>query len=119
MKLRDIDQSAFETWVDERDHQPKYFAPKFKRDEFFNTRRWLDLRAKVLSYYGRMCMKCTTKIKIIQVDHIKPRSLYPELEFTFSNLQVLCIDCNRDKGVITEDYRSRIDRLRANLEDIT
>jgi 5-methylcytosine-specific restriction endonuclease McrA len=35
---------------------------------------------------------------VIHVDHIKPRSLYPELALEFSNLQVLCMDCNQGKS---------------------
>ncbi len=34
----------------------------------------------------------------IHVDHIKPRSRYPELELCLDNLQVLCSDCNIGKG---------------------
>ena len=34
----------------------------------------------------------------IHVDHIKPRSKYPELELDIENLQVLCGDCNLGKS---------------------
>jgi hypothetical protein len=34
----------------------------------------------------------------IHVDHIKPRSSYPELELDIKNLQVLCRDCNLGKS---------------------
>jgi 5-methylcytosine-specific restriction endonuclease McrA len=34
----------------------------------------------------------------LHVDHIKPRSRYPELELDPSNLQVLCEDCNLGKS---------------------
>lgn len=33
----------------------------------------------------------------MHVDHIKPRSKYPELELEFTNLQILCADCNLGK----------------------
>lgn len=32
------------------------------------------------------------------LDHIKPKSLYPELMFYLSNLQVICWQCNSSKG---------------------
>ena len=40
------------------------------------------------------------------VDHIKPRSRYPALELTLTNLQVLCNDCNMGKSNDDEtDFR--------------
>jgi len=42
----------------------------------------------------------------IHVDHIKPRSKFPELELVFDNLQVLCDDCNIGKSnVDSTDFR--------------
>ena len=35
---------------------------------------------------------------VIHVDHIKPRSIYPDLALTYDNLQLLCEDCNLGKG---------------------
>ncbi len=68
--------------------------------------RWKLLRAKVLKTYGRECMCCGSKQEI-QVDHIKPKSIYPELAFDFNNLQVLCRKCNFDKGLNIIDYRKK------------
>jgi len=43
---------------------------------------------------------------VLHVDHIKPRSKYPELSLTFSNLQILCEDCNFGKSNIDQtDWR--------------
>lgn len=46
-----------------------------------------------------MCLACGRKppTVVLHVDHIKPRSKYPELELEISNLQVLCEDCNLGK----------------------
>ena len=72
---------------------------------FYSTKAWWSLRARVLMKYGYKCMLCNS-IDEIQVDHIQPRSRAPELSLTFSNLQVLCRDCNRQKSNIhAEDYR--------------
>lgn len=76
--------------------------------EFVESREWLQLRYEVLSKYGRVCMCCGAKGAgvIIQVDHIKPRSKYPELAFEIDNLQVLCKPCNQGKGAWDEtDWR--------------
>lgn len=83
------------TW-EKNDH------PILKRnvdDNFYFSSNWLSIRRLVLKKYGKICMKCSSK-DFIAVDHIKPRSLYPELELDFNNLQVLCIRCNSSKSNI-------------------
>ena len=66
--------------------------------EFYDSRVWRELRYKVLKTYGRICMNCRTTAGRMHVDHIKPRSLHPELELEFNNLQVLCEACNIGKS---------------------
>ncbi len=78
-------------------------------ESFYTSREWRELRFKVLEKYGAICMLCNATRKDgvkIHVDHIKPRSKYPELELCFDNLQVLCEDCNLGKSNKSEvDYR--------------
>lgn len=79
-----------------------------KNDGFYSSDSWLELRQRVLDSYGAKCMCCGTTAHdaIIQVDHIKPFSIYPELALEFDNLQVLCSHCNRGKSNRTKrDYR--------------
>ncbi len=67
--------------------------------------QWEQLREKVFALYGRTCMRCGSTFRPT-VDHIKPKSYYPELEFCFDNLQVLCWACNKSKSNKHEtDYR--------------
>jgi 5-methylcytosine-specific restriction endonuclease McrA len=72
-------------------------------------RSWKELRYLALTLYGRKCQCCGTGEKSgkkLHVDHIKPRSKFPELQWDLSNLQVLCEDCNMGKGVWDEtDWR--------------
>jgi hypothetical protein len=83
---------------------------------FYDSESWRLLRLQVFKKYGRVCMKCGSKKKL-HIDHIKPRSLYPDLELTFNNLQVLCETCNMEKSNKNcIDYRP--DRKR-NLKPIT
>jgi 5-methylcytosine-specific restriction endonuclease McrA len=73
---------------------------------FYISKEWRDLRAKFLRDFYPRCMNCGS-CERISVDHIKPRSLYPELELDYENLQVLCTPCNSRKSnrdII--DYRS-------------
>ncbi len=42
----------------------------------------------------------------LHVDHIKPRSKYPDLALDINNLQILCESCNLGKGAWDEtDFR--------------
>lgn len=99
----DFDDGAFETWVPERETWK--YKKTLSSPEFYKSRAWLSMRKRVLKFYGRKCMKCATIHGAIQIDHIKPRSIYPQLSLDFNNLQVLCRDCNFDKGTQTKDYR--------------
>lgn len=69
---------------------------------FYQTREWRELRWKVLSKSDGCCNACGRSNKVhgivIHIDHIKPRSRFPELELVESNLQLLCEDCNIGKG---------------------
>jgi 5-methylcytosine-specific restriction endonuclease McrA len=92
---------------------PRVKKPKPQRGnfgEFYESREWFQVRYAVLKKYGGRCMICgRTKNDgvIIHVDHIKPRSKYPELELDSNNLQVLCRPCNLGKSNIDDtDWRT-------------
>ncbi len=72
-----------------------------KASDFYRSQAWLDIRYKALSQYGNRCACCgrgADNGATLHVDHIKPRSLYPELELELDNLQVLCDLCNMGKS---------------------
>lgn len=93
-----------ERWVNKKKRK---YNPKVTI-EFYLSKKWHKLRKKVLKKYGKKCMKCGETSGVIQVDHIKPRSKYPELELSFNNMQVLCILCNKEKSNKNEmDYRPK------------
>lgn len=79
--------------------------------KFYQTPEWRELRYKVLANSGNKCCACGKSPKdgvIIHVDHILPRSIFPEHALTFSNLQVLCEDCNIGKSnKDSTDWRKR------------
>lgn len=77
-----------------------YFADP-KSNAFLQSYAWKKLRLKVIKKYGAVCMCCGDSPAtgaVINVDHIKPRKLFPELALEESNLQILCHDCNQGKG---------------------
>ena len=72
---------------------------------FYESQQWRVLRYKALKLHGAKCQLCGAK-GTLHVDHIKPRSKYPELELRLDNLQVLCEQCNLGKGAWDEsDWR--------------
>ena len=72
-------------------------------DEFYRSQAWRQLRYEVLRIRGAVCELCGSEQTPLHVDHIKPRSKYPQLALDKSNLQVLCADCNIGKGAKYED----------------
>lgn len=79
----------------------KFIASSYSSDKFYKTKEWKQLRYRALKDMGNVCMLCGASPKfgaIIHVDHVKPRSIYPELAFDISNLQILCKDCNEGKS---------------------
>lgn len=76
---------------------------------FYDSDEWRELRYRALKLHGGSCQCCGNRAspgKPLHVDHIKPRSKFPELELQLSNLQVLCKDCNLGKMAWDEtDWR--------------
>lgn len=71
------------------------------KDDFYDSPAWLDVRYRVLQKSNGSCRLCgcrATTDNPLHVDHIKPRSLHPELAFAENNLQVLCKACNLGKS---------------------
>jgi 5-methylcytosine-specific restriction endonuclease McrA len=71
-------------------------------DDFLQSYEWRKLRMVVIKKRGTRCECCGASPKdgrtVINVDHIQPRRLHPELALEESNLQVLCHECNHGKG---------------------
>lgn len=87
---------------------------KKSKDTFYRSNEWKELRYEKLrvTQYCECCGK-TKKDKLengekvkLTIDHIKPRSKYPELSLDISNLQVLCQACNSGKSnLFNDDWR--------------
>ena len=89
---------------------------RLSRVEFYRSPAWRKLRIKILNISNRRCMLCGQSPNIgvsLHVDHIKPRSKYPELSLDPDNLQVLCEDCNLGKSdQYYDDYRDEMFKKR-------
>jgi len=69
--------------------------------EFLSTYAWRRVRMLALKLHGARCMCCGASPAtgaVMNVDHIKPRKLFPHLALDVANLQVLCHECNHGKG---------------------
>lgn len=71
------------------------------KSDFYVSEVWMAMRELVFQKYGKRCMRGINCGGPLQIDHIKPRSKFPELELDFNNLQVLCKSCN--------DWKSNVD----------
>lgn len=70
-------------------------------DAFLQSFEWRRVRMQALKKYGAKCQCCgatPANGAVMNVDHVKPRKLFPELALTLENLQVLCADCNHGNG---------------------
>jgi len=71
-------------------------------EAFYRTDEWKRLRQLVIERDGPFCRHCERRVRLedddITVDHIKPRSLFPEAALDPENLQVLCRRHNSAKG---------------------
>lgn len=70
-------------------------------DDFLQTYEWRRVRMEALKKHGARCQCCgasPAEGAVMNVDHIKPRKLFPQLALDLDNLQVLCHECNHGKG---------------------
>lgn len=68
---------------------------------FFTSQSWKRVRYAALKRSNGKCELCNRGKEdgvVLHVDHIKPKSKYPELALKLNNLQVLCGDCNFGKS---------------------
>jgi 5-methylcytosine-specific restriction endonuclease McrA len=80
----------------------KEFARHSKR--VTSTRRWQVLRHQILERDGWKC-RCCGERRRLEIDHIQPVRLAPEMAFDPSNLQALCGPCHTRKTRIEVGHK--------------
>lgn len=94
-------QIAAELKFKKKGRSPRVSRNKLFSDKFLQSYEWRKLRMEALKLHGARCQCCGASPAagaVMNVDHIKPRKIFPELALSLSNLQVLCGDCNHGKG---------------------
>lgn len=84
-----------------RSKSAKALLPQEATNAFLHSFEWRRVRMLAIKKYGNRCQCCGASPAtgaVINVDHIKPRKLFPDLALTLENLQVLCHECNHGKG---------------------
>lgn len=83
-------------------------AERLKHERFYRSTEWRTIRSAVIEKFrhsriGFVCHLCGGQIEQheLTVDHVKPRSKYPELALTLNNLKLAHRTCNSAKGART------------------
>ncbi|MGB4486839.1 MAG: retron system putative HNH endonuclease [Pseudomonas veronii] len=77
------------------------FIPKLEKERLVSYYRHKDIKAPLVeSSYGKcaFCECIPSEGGNVEVEHYKPKSLYPELTFEWMNLLPSCHRCNGDKS---------------------
>ena len=93
----------FESRKKKRKKKNKRKKKLYKSDDnFYTSKEWRTLRYRVLKKHRAVCIVCGRTYRqhgvVIHVDHVQPRSKFPELELDETNLQIMCEDCNVGKS---------------------
>jgi 5-methylcytosine-specific restriction endonuclease McrA len=90
---------------------PAVAATGNRSSAFYRSDEWRLVRYQALKRSAGTCECCGSRPapeRPLHVDHIRPRSRFPDLALDLSNLQVLCADCNIGKGAWDQtDWRGR------------
>jgi len=86
--------------------RPPWIKEKAEMDRQVRlSRQYYIWRSAVLRKDNYTCVKCGDDRKsVLEVDHIKPFSLFPELRFAIDNGRTLCSDCHKK----TETYGTKV-----------
>ena len=77
------------------DYSNKEFEQKLHG--FYNSKEWKIAKNKVKLELAPFCPVCGSE-ENLHVDHIQPIRYFFDLRLDHNNLQILCKDCNQEKG---------------------
>lgn len=91
-----------EQWTKELLEQIEIKGQYSKVDSGYKSRyKQEDVRKALKDMYGSLCCYCEGEIDLTgyaEIEHYKPKSLFPDLCFQWSNLHQICTKCNKKKN---------------------
>ncbi len=72
--------------------------PILKKTNPRKVKNYQNYKADLLTEIGTYCSYCERHTTDLHIEHIKPKSQYPELECEWDNLLLACVNCNATKG---------------------
>lgn len=100
-KYHETVQFMAEYWRSATRGKARKSVGRMPSKEFYASKKWKELRYIALEQSDGKCCLCGTPAGygvILHVDHIKPRSRFPEHQYDLDNLQVVCSECNIGKS---------------------
>ena len=89
-----------------------------KNPNYKHGNDWKTLRNIILERDDYTCQECRwCEPDIMQVDHIQPKSIYPELQYELNNLECLCPNCHARK-TIKDKKRIALSKKRMNSGEL-
>lgn len=77
-------------------------------DPNLTVNEYSEYRAHLTSNIGYYCSYCERRLEYgIEIEHIRPKTLYSDLELKWGNLLIACRNCNAIKGhqdIILEEF---------------
>lgn len=83
-----------------------------ERHRLMGQWQYQEWRKKVFERDNYTCQECGQHGGYLQVDHIKPWSLYPDLRYELSNGRTLCLKCHQE----TDTWGARCLSINSNME---
>ena len=89
-----------------------------KNPQYKHGHEWKTLRKKILIRDNYICRECEYREpEIMQVDHIQPKALYPDLQHSPENLETLCPNCHARKTIRDKRFIAQM-KKRMNSEEV-
>ena len=83
-------------------------AKKYLKGKKYNARyKTKDVKKALADLYHNKCAFCETNVERWDVEHFRPKSLYPWLAFSWDNLLLACPTCNGNKSNHFETMKKR------------
>ena len=79
-----------------------------RRQQFYRSLEWREFRQRALELLPPACVGCGRTDVAVELDHIIPVRLRPDLALDLSNVQRLCKSCHsRKTATMDEGYGNR------------